>query len=397
MSNHPEAPTISLASAPLVEAFAQLPDPRREHLRRYDLKDILALTLVAVICGCDSWPTIEEFGEARLGWFQEHGLLVNGVPSHDTLGRVFRRLDHQAFAECFAHWVQQMAREVTGVVAIDGKTLRGSGSLNGERAVHTLAAWASSSQLTLGMIDVESKANEITAIPRLLDMLVLKGCIVTIDAMGCQKHIAKHIVDKQADYLLAVKENQPNTYRDIRAYCEDAQAHGFHGIDHDLHESSNRGHGREERRTVIVHPITGRWIANYGWPRARQIISVHSERTSAGTTSTETRYYLTSSNADASILAQAVRQHWGIENKLHCVLDITFGEDDCRVRCDHAAKNLATVRRMATNLLRQAPQPPPARGRKNPPVNIRQRRRQAMWRDSYLLEVMQAAAVSVTE
>lgn len=386
-----------LAPASLVDAFSQLPDPRREHLRQYDLMDILVLTLVAVICGSDSWLDIAEFGDARLDWFQEHGLLMNGAPSHDTLGRVFRRLDHQAFAHCFAAWVQGVAQRVTGVVAIDGKTLRGSAGLNGERAVHTLAAWASSSQLTLAMIEVDGKENEITAIPRLLDLLVLKGCIVTIDAMGCQKHIAKTILDKGADYLLAVKGNQGGTHKDIIAYCQDAEAHGFHGIAHDIHTSTNQGHGRKEERTVITLPIKGRWIANHGWPRAKQIVLVRSLRRINEEDRTEDRYYLTSASGDAASLAKAVRSHWGIENKLHCVLDVTFGEDDSRVRCDHAAKNFATIRRMVTNLLRQAPQPPPAQGKKNAPVNIRQRRRQALWRNSYLLEVLRSIGVSAAE
>lgn len=380
----------------LLEAFRDLPDPRREHLRYFDLSDVLVLSLVGVICGCDSWTDIADFGACNLAWFQEHGVLRNGAPSHDTLGRVFRRLDHRVFGDCFGDWVGALAGRITGVVAIDGKTLRGSSSLNGTQAVHTLCAWAASSQLTLGMLAVEAKENEIVAIPRLLALLDLKGCIVTIDAMGCQKSIAQNILDCKADYLLALKKNQPSTHADVETYCQEAAAHGWYGIDHDADQSSEHGHGRTDKRRVTTYPITGRWIANHGWPRAKQIICVESTRTYQGKTTTEQRYYLTSSTASAEILAGAIRDHWGIENSMHYVLDVTFGEDASRVRCDHAAKNFATIRRMALNMLRNAPNPPVNHGLKET-VSIRRRRKIARWRQDYLLQILAQAGVSLEE
>ena len=378
------------ATASLRAHFATLTDPRSDHTKQHALLDILTITLCAVICGADGWTEVEAFGHAKLPWLRTFLALPHGIPSHDTVGRVFAALDPEQFQQCFLGWVQAVVTRTSGVltagqvVALDGKTLRRSHDrTNGKAALHLVSAWATENRLVLGQIAVDAKSNEITAIPALLQVLSLHGCIVTIDAMGCQTAIAQTVLDRGADYVLALKGNQPATEQAVREVFADAQTHGFRELAHDHHRTVEKGHGRiEERRCwTISDPEALAYVNAEGrWPGLHTIAMVEADRTIGETTSRETRYYLSSLAGTARQISEAVRGHWGIENRLHWVLDIAFREDDCRVRQGYAAQNLTAVRHLALNLLRQE---------RTAMAGVKARRLRAGWDEQYLLKVLQ--------
>jgi predicted transposase YbfD/YdcC len=335
--------------------FRKLKDPRRAHRRLHFLQDIITIVLCAVIAGGRDWQEIETFGKKRHDWLRRFLRLPNGIPSHDTFERVFDRLDPRAFHACFRSWVQALQLTLPiNHVAIDGKTLRGSGA-PGSQPLHLVSAWATGQKLTLGQVATAEKSNDITAIPELLELLDLNGALVTIDAMGCQKAIAGKVLDRGGDYLLTVKENQEHLLADIQQAFIDACEADFAGLDHDTYETRERGHGREEYRSyTVLHSTTGLRDAEK-WPGLTTIGMCYSERTVQGVTSEEVRYFIGSRKAGAKIYGQALRDHWGIENTLHWHLDVSFREDENRVCKRHGAENLALMRRLTLSLLQAHP------------------------------------------
>jgi predicted transposase YbfD/YdcC len=331
--------------------FRKLKDPRRTHRRLHLLQEIIVIALCAVIAGAQDWQEIETFGRKRRDWLKRFLKLPNGIPSHDTFERVFDRLKPQAFQACFAQWVQAI-QEVLAIkhIAIDGKTLRGSGSAK-LGPLHLVSAWATAQRLSLGQVAVDAKSNEITAIPELLELLDLNGALVTIDAMGCQKAIAQKIIDRGGDYILTVKDNQEHLRADIQEAFIQAAENDFAGMEHDTYETRERGHGREEYRCyTVLHSTEGiRHAAE--WANLSTIGICYSERTVNGVSSEELRCFIGSRKGRAKVYAKALRGHWGIENSLHWQLDVTFDEDHNRVTKRNAAENLGLLRRLTLSLL----------------------------------------------
>jgi predicted transposase YbfD/YdcC len=336
----------------IAQHFADLQDPRRPHRRLHLLHDIITIALCATIAGAQDWQEIAIFGRNRLDWLQSFLELPNGIPSHDTFERVFARLDPQAFQACFRQWVQALQKRLAiKHVAIDGKTLRGSGSA-ALGPLHLVSAWASEQHLSLGQVAVDTKSNEITAIPELLKLLDVRGALVSIDAMGCQKAIAHDIIDGGGDYLLTVKENQPNLLADIKQSFIDMVDKD---VNYTTYETRERGHGRDEIRSyMVLEDITGIRQASE-WRKLTAIGMCHSVRTIGNVTTEEVRYFIGSKKASAKIYGRGLRGHWGIENSLHWQLDVTFAEDRNRVSERNAAENLALLRRMAVSFLHAHP------------------------------------------
>lgn len=356
-------------------------DPRIDRTKRHLLIDIIIIAICGVISGSDSWVDIEEYGNAKYEWLKRFLALPNGIPSHDTFGRVFARIDHTEFQGCFLSWIQEVSKITCGeVVAIDGKTLRHSYDSASEKgAIHMVSAWATANRLVLGQVKVDDKSNEITAIPQLLKVLELSGCIVTIDAMGCQKSIAKLIIDKGADYVLALKANHGSLYKDVELFFDDALKNGFGDFEYSFYECTDGDHGRIEiRRYWSVSDIS--WIAEKGrWKGFESICMVESERLIGDKKTVERRYYISSLDSDAEGLSYPIRGHWGIENSLHWVLDIAFREDESRIRKDHSPQNFAILRHIALNLLKQE---------KTSKVGTKAKRLKAGWNNNYLLKVL---------
>lgn len=366
----------------IVEHFSELEDPRRYN-RRHLLHEIVIIAICAAICGADDWVAVEDFGRAKRSWFEKFLELPHGIPSHDTFGDVFSVLDPEQFRRCFIQWVQAV-NEITGgqVVPIDGKKLRRSHDKTlGKNAIHMVSAWAAENHVVLGQIKVDDKSNEITAIPQLLDLLEISGCIVTIDAMGCQRKIARKIVeDKEADYVLALKGNQGGLFEDVKGLFEHAQEVGFENCEH--HRTEEKGHGRLEVREcwTLSDPESLASIQNLAdWRDLRTVIVVKSERFVDDKRSEESRYYISSLSGDAKQALEAVRGHWGIENEVHWVLDIAFREDECRIRKGNGAQNFAVLRHIALNLLKQE---------KTAKCGIKNKRLKAGWDESYLIKVL---------
>lgn len=372
---------MTSAAATLLEHFAHLEDPRVERTKEHLLIDIIGITICGVICGADSWVDIEHYGNAKLEWLQQFLKLPNGIPSHDTLARVFARLEPESLQNCFLSWIRAISELSVGeIIALDGKTLRQSYQTGGSRgAIHMVSAWACQNRLVLGQVKVDDKSNEITAIPRLLEVLAITGCIVTIDAMGCQKAIAKLITDRQGDYVLALKANQGKLYEDVVQLFAAAQRANFQDMEHDFYQSVNGGHGRTEIRQHWTLGQVSDLANAQQWQGFQTVGMVQFQRRVNGCSTTETRYYLLSLPSQAQRFAQAVRSHWGIENCVHWVLDGAFHEDACRVRKDHAPQNLALVRHIALNLLTQETS---SKG------GVKAKRLKAGWDNDYLAKVL---------
>jgi predicted transposase YbfD/YdcC len=374
------------ADVSILHHFGELLDHRVEHLCRHELTDILVLALCAVLGGANSWNDIERFGIAKKDWLARFLKLPNGIPSYPTINRVIRHLDPVAFRNCFVGWMDAVCGRLgLNCLQIDGKSHRGTAD-KGKKlgCLHTVSLWASQTGLTLGEVAVDGKSNEITAIPKLLELLDLEGALVTIDAMGCQKEIAKKIRLQKGDYLLAAKGNQGHLYDDIKAAFQKAVDSNFKGVTYKMVvDKPEKGHGRQEQRiyTVIYNPVGLRTAGE--WVDLKAIVMVYRERQQGnekdGTYSDEVSYYITSSNAPAADLACGIRSHWGIENKVHWVLDVIFKEDDSRARADHAAENLSWLRRVALALLKQVD---------SKETTIKGKRLIAGWNNDFLQKVL---------
>lgn len=364
--------------------FADLDDPRIDRTRLHKLSDIVVIAICAVICGADSWVDVETFGNAKYEWFKQFLELPNGIPSHDTFGRVFGALDPEQFQGCFLNWMNAVGEITKGqVIALDGKTLRRSHDKKlGKKAIVMVSAWATANHLVLGQRKVDEKSNEITAIPELLQVLEISGCIITIDAMGCQKEIAAEIVAQGADYVLALKANHGNLYEDVESLFDDLEESQFSAYEYDHERTVNKGHGRIESREcwVISDPDVLRLLrGTKDWEKLTSVVKVQAKRRTDQKTTIEDRYFLASLPGDAEKLLDSTRTHWGIENGLHWVLDIAFREDENRVRKGYGAQNLATLRHIAVNLLKQE---------KTAKVGVKTKRLRAGWDEAYLFTVL---------
>jgi predicted transposase YbfD/YdcC len=378
-------PISPLAS--LQTHFAEIEDPRVERTRRHELLDIIVIAVCAVICSADDWVDVAAWGNAKLAWLQQYLPLPNGIPSHDTFGDVFGRLKPEQFETSFLNWVQAVMGATGGkVVAIDGKTLRRSHDRRlGKTAIHMVSAWASTNHLLLGQVKVDEKSNEITAIPALLNILALGGCIVTIDAIGTQTEIARAIVDQGADYVLAVKENQGHLYEDVLATFQDADQRQFEHVPHTYAKTTNKGHGRVEIRECWVIERLDYLEAlrtAEDWAELHSLVMVRAERRVGEQTSVEWRYYISSLAASAARLLAIIRSHWSVENELHWSLDVTFGEDNSRIRKGDGAQNFSFLRRLALTLLKRE---------NSAKMGLKAKRHKAGWDNDYLLCVLAAS------
>lgn len=365
----------------LIEHFADLKDPRREHGREHKLIDILVIAILAVICGANDFVGMEEFGRAKQGWLKTFLELANGIPSHDTFGRVLAKLKPGQFRRCFSRWVRAVAALTAGeTVAIDGKTLRRSYDRSGgQSAIELVSAWAQTNRLTLGQVKVAADSNEITAVPELLRLLDVSGCIVTVDALNTQKAIAHQMRQQRADYVCALKENHPQMLAAVADLCAAVKQGRTLNVVSSQWETVDGDHGRiETRRYLSVEALD--WLPGADqWPDLASVGMVESTREIGDQVTTEQRYYLSSLPVDARLLAHAVRGHWSIENSCHWVLDVVFGEDDSRVRTGHAPENLGLLRRWVHSLLQQE---------HTAKVGIQNKRLKAAWDEQYLLKLL---------
>lgn len=361
----------------IIDHFCSLSDPRILLKTRHKLIDIIVITLCAVLAGADEWTEIAEFGRIREKWFRTFLELPFGIPSHDTFGRVFSMIRPEEFEKCFLDWVRAAFRDIAPqVVAIDGKTLRHSYDRSSKKAaIHMVSAWATENRLVLGQVRTEEKSNEITAIPELLKVLALNGCIVTIDAMGCQKEIVKRIVEQGADYVISLKGNQGTLHKELELLFQNAKKNEFKDLSHQTYETTDGEHGRIEIRRFTTTAEVDWFEDKSKWEKLTSFGMVESERQLGDKTTRETRYYISSLPSDAKIFAQASRGHWGIENGLHWSLDIAFREDDSRIRIGHAATNLGIIRHFALNLIKQD---------KTRKIGVKGSRKRAGWDKRYL-------------
>lgn len=374
------------ATAGPLRFFSLLPDPRANNIR-HRLIDILVMALCAMICGADGWQDMQDFARAKATWFATFLDLGHGVPSADTFRRVLSRLNPEAFERCFMNWMQAVVDQSQGkLLAIDGKCIRRSFDQGWDKSgmAHMVSAFVACNGQTLGQLKTQGRGGELEGIKQLLGFIDLRGATVSIDAIGCQKAIAKTIVDAGGDYLLAVKENQKTLHRRIQVEMDDLIRSDFKGTWHDRHEHTDAGHGRIETRKVWVTDDLG-WLKQASaWPGLKSVVAIESHREVIGQgTSVQRRYYITSLEPDAEALARAIRGHWSIENSLHYVLDVSFGEDDSRIRRDHGAENVSRLRRMALNLLKAA-------DKHTKRKSIKGRRKIAGWDHQFLLNLIAA-------
>jgi len=360
--------------------FADLQEPRMDRTRRHKLMDVVFIAVCAVLSGANDFVGMERFGKAKKEWLKKYLELPNGIPAHDTFGRIIRAVDPQQFVNCFRSWVAGFADSKLGrLINIDGKTVRASLDRAAEQnPLHVVSAWAQESRLLLGQMAVDEKSNEITAIPKLLDLLDLEGAVVTVDAMGCQTEIVAKIRDKKGDYLLAVKGNQEHLEEDVIAEfarLDDQGDHSQQSEAPDVNETTNKGHGREECRRCEALPVPKTLRNADKWKDIKSICRVTRTYTERGDEKSEVRYFISSLAPKANKLAQGARGHWGIENGLHWVLDMAFAEDRSRARLGHAQENLALLRRWALSVLRQDT---------TIPGSIEKKRLQAGWKTENL-------------
>lgn len=358
-----------------IEFFTGIEDPRIERCKEHLLEDILFITIAAVICGAETWNDIENYGKAKVQWLRKYLKLPNGIPSHDTFNRLFSALNPKQLEECFMNWVKSVAEITNGeIVSIDGKTIRGSRNKGAKSFVHMVSAWANTNHLILGQIKVEDKSNEITAIPKLLEVLDLAGCIVTIDAMGCQTEIADRIIREGADYILAVKGNQGLLEEGINDTLR-------FGKPVDEYEDTDYGHGRIEQRKCSVYNDFSHIENAYRWKGLKSIVKIEAIRTMKATDKQEKeiRLYISSLEPDARKIAHGVRGHWGIENSLHWVLDVSFGEDRSTKHNQNAIENFSIINRIALNLVKRE---------STKKRSVKGKRLDAGWNNDYLLEIL---------
>lgn len=347
-------------SSPLLESiekhFANITDPRQSRKITHPSLNIIFITLCGVLCGADNWVEIEEFGNSQKEWLQTY-LDLEEIPSHDTLGHFFAVLDREEFQKGFRSWVEEIQKTVQGVIAIDGKQMRRSHDKGiGKGAIHMVSAWGCENGLVLGQQKIAEKSNEITAIPRLLEQLDLRGCIITIDAMGCQKEIAQQIVRQKGDYVLSLKGNQGQLHEDVASLFSYFEKTNFVEPTHEYVQTVNKGHGRIEVRecwTFNPHKWSSCFRTLDQWAGLQTVGMVRAHRTEQGQTTSETRFVISSLGLSARPILEATRAHWGIENQLHWVLDVVFKEDLSRVRVGNAAENLSVIRHLALNLIRR--------------------------------------------
>lgn len=366
----------------LFERLKKMGDPRREHQKFHSLYEILVIAICAVLSGAEHWTEMEEYGEAKQEWLATFLELKHGIPSHDTFRRVFILLDAVELKSVFVEWISAAVNLSQGtLVNIDGKNLRGSKEpLKGKKALNVVSAWVSEQSVVLGQIKCEEKSNEITAIPELLKILDLKGCVVTIDAMGCQKEIVKEIAEKEADYVISLKGNQGTLHQEVKQYLDWAQHHDFQNIAHETCTTLEKDHGRiEERRCWVTEEIG--WLEQKEeWKKLKSVIMVEAVREVLGKEkTTERRYFISSLGAKAEQSLRAVRGHWAVENELHWCLDIGFREDECQIREAQSAENFAAIRHIGLNLLKQE---------KSCRLGIKSKRKKAGWDHSYLLKLL---------
>ena len=364
-----------------LEYFKDLPDPRQLGKVVYPLDEVLLLCLLAVLGGAETFVDIARFGEKKLGLLRRFRPFRDGTPSHDHLGDIFATLDAEAFQRCFVAWAAALTGAPADVIAIDGKTLRRSYQKKGAKApIHMVSAFAARQRLVLGQVKVAEKSNEIVAIPALLDMMAIQGAIVTIDAMGCQRDIAQKILDKKADYILALKGNQGTLREDVELFASEQKANGFKDTKVSRHKTVDGDHGRIETRTITaIHDVA--WLQErHDWPGLRGIVMIESTREIGEEIERETRFYITSLVLLAYALGPIIRSHWAVENSLHSVMDMIFRDDECRIRTDHAPANFTTLKHMAHNLIRKAP------GKDS----LRLKRKIAAWDDDFLAGLIAA-------
>lgn len=358
-----------------INYFSNLTDPRVERTKDHLLEDIIFIAIASVICGAESWNDMENYGQSKEEWLKGFLSLPNGIPSHDTFNRVFSSLDPDELEACFLEWVRSVANITQGeVVSIDGKSIKGSKEKGSKSIVHMVSAWANTNHMVLGQVKVDDKSNEITAIPKLLDVLVLEGCIVTIDAMGCQKDIAKKIIKKEADYILAVKANQSTLEEGVQDTVRFTKP-----FDQDEH--IDIGHGRIETRKCFLYNDFSHIENMSKWKNLNAIVKIEAERyyKSTGQTQKETRLYITSCDKSAKVIGSAIGAHWGVENSLHWVLDVSFNEDASRKREGHAAQNFSLLNRIALNLVKNE---------KSKKRSVKGKRLDAGWDNHYLLKIL---------
>lgn len=367
--------------ASIWDYFSELPDPRRAQGRRHKLKDILAVALCAVLCGADDFTQIEEFGETKEAWLRQFLELPHGIPSHDTFGRVFAALDPSAFGRCFMGWVREVALLRQGtIVALDGKAVRRSyDAATACPAISVVSAWARENRLTLGQVKVATGSNEITAVPELLRMLSLKGCVVTADAMNCQKEIAAEVRRQGADYVLALKGNHGSLHERVEQFLAAVREGRTHGFQTGEQTTVEKEHGRIEERRFWQVSAPEDLTSGDQWAGLQSVGLCEAVREFEGQVSTHRRYYLSSLPVEAVKFSEAVRGHWSVENSCHWVLDVVFGEDDSRVRAGHAAENFALLRRIVNNLLQHE---------RSVKRGVKVKRLKAALDENYLLKVL---------
>jgi predicted transposase YbfD/YdcC len=361
--------------------FKNMPDRRQAGKVVYPLDEILLLCLLAVLAGAETFTDIARFGEKKIELLRRFRPYENGTPSHDHLGDIFATLDASAFRRCFVGWVAALIKTPAEVIAIDGKTSRRSYQKKGAKEpIHMVSAFAARQRLVLGQVKVDAKSNEIVAIPALLDMLSIEGAVVTIDAMGCQRDIAKKIIDKKADYILALKGNQGTLHDDVKVFAAEQKTRDFKDTMVSHHETVDADHGRiETRRYTVIHDVG--WLQErHDWPGLKAVVMVESKREIGGKVEEETRFYITSLALAALAIGPMIRDHWAVENGLHWVMDMVFRDDECRVRTENAPANFTTLKHMAHNLMRRAP------GKDS----LRLRRKTAAWDDDYLASLVAA-------